>query len=182
MLLKKPFYFVRHGETDHNQKRLCAAGQTDIPLNRTGKSQARSLRQKINSLDITKLICSPLKRTIQTAKLATQHQMIIEQDIRECDLGDFEGKPVSDFIQYIEATPKNISFPNGESQRDFAKRVLAAVNKSLSAYGDNILFVSHGMVYWSLLDVMEIPFHYIQNAELIQFKFENKSWKSIKVQ
>ena len=181
MLLKEPFYFVRHGETGHNKKRLCAGAKTDVPLNKVGKSQARALREKVNALDINNVICSPLQRTIQTAKLATHRQLVIEQDIRECDLGDFEGKPIPDFIQYFDATPNHIPFPNGESRSGFARRVLAAVNKSLAPYGDNLLFVSHGMVYWALLEVMKIPFHHISNAGLVHFKFGNKSWKAIKV-
>ncbi|HXF90505.1 MAG TPA: histidine phosphatase family protein, partial [Candidatus Nitrosotenuis sp.] len=37
MLVKKSFYFVRHGETDHNRRLLCAGGGTDIPLNEIGQ-------------------------------------------------------------------------------------------------------------------------------------------------
>jgi len=180
MLLQKPFYFVRHGETNHNKNCLCAGAKTDVSLNKVGKSQARALREKINALDINNVICSPLQRTIQTARLATKRQLVIEQDIRECDLGDFEGTPLPDFIQYFDATPNHIPFPNGESRIDLAKRVLVAVNKSLATYGDNLLFVSHGMIYWALLEVMGIPFHHIPNAELVYFKFGNQSWEAIK--
>jgi probable phosphoglycerate mutase len=70
MLLKKSFYFVRHGETDYNLHYLCAGGKIDAPLNKTGTLQARSLREKISSLAISKVICSPLRRTVQTAMLA----------------------------------------------------------------------------------------------------------------
>lgn len=181
MLLKKSFYFVRHGETDYNRNYLCAGSQIDAPLNQTGKHQAKSLREKINSLPINKVICSPLKRTIQTANFATPHPLIIEHDIRECDLGDFEGKSVPDFIRYIETTSTNIPFPNGESRNDVAKRVVAVINKFLLLHGDNLLFVSHGMVYWSLLETTGIPFHHIPNAELIQFKPQKDSWIVLKL-
>jgi len=181
MLLKNTFYFVRHGETDYNRNYLCAGSQIDVPLNRTGKNQARSLKEKINSLPIHKVVCSPLKRTIQTAALATVHPLIIEHDIRECDLGDFEGKPVPDFIQHVETTSADVPFPNGESRTDLAKRVIAAINKYLLAYGNNLLFVSHGMVYWSLLETIGIPFHQIANAELIRFKPQECSWSALKI-
>ena len=176
MLIKKSFYFVRHGETDYNRNYLCAGSQIDAPLNKTGKRQAKSLRKKIDLLPVNKVICSPLKRTLQTATLATSHPLIVEHDMRECDLGDFEGKPVPDFIQHVETTSVNIPFPNGESRADVAKRVTAAVNKFILAHGENILFVSHGMVYWSLLETTGIPFHHIPNAELIQFKPLKDSW------
>ena len=177
MLLKKSFYFVRHGETDHNRNYLCAGSQIDVPLNKTGRIQAKSLRKKINSLSINKVICSPLKRTVQTAVLSTSpHPLIIEHDMRECDLGDFEGKPVPEFIQHIEANSSEIPFPNGESRNDLSKRVLAAVNKFLQAHGDNLLFVSHGMVYWSLLEITGISFHHIPNAGIMQFKPQKECW------
>ncbi|MDY0242173.1 MAG: histidine phosphatase family protein, partial [Rhodospirillaceae bacterium] len=35
-----PFYFLRHGITDHNRNRL-VMGQLDIPLNMAGRRQAR---------------------------------------------------------------------------------------------------------------------------------------------
>lgn len=179
MLLKKSFYFVRHGETDYNRNYLCAGGQTDTPLNKTGKIQAESLKDKISSLPINKVICSPLKRTLHTARLATSHPLIIDHDMRECDLGDFEGRPVPDFIQHIETTSPDVPFPNGESRTDLARRVIPTVNKFIRAHGENILFVSHGMVYWSLLESVGIPFHYIANAGLVQFKPQYNSWSAL---
>ena len=179
MLLQKPFYFVRHGETDYNRNYLCAGSQTDAPLNETGEIQAKSLKDKISSLPVNKVICSPLKRTIQTANLATSRPLMIEHDLRECDLGDFEGKPVPDLIQYVVATPANIPFPNGESRNEVTKRVLAAINKFLLSHGENLLFVSHGMVYWSLLEAVGIPFHHIENAGLVQFKPQQDSWAAL---
>ena len=179
MLLKKSFYFVRHGETDYNLNYLCAGSQIDAPLNQTGKRQAKSLREKISALPIDKVICSPLKRTRQTATHATSHPLIIEHDMRECDLGDFEGKPVPDFIQHIKTTSANTPFPNGESRDEVTKRVLAAVNKSLLTHGENLLFVSHGIVYGSLLEIVGIPFHHIPNAGLVQFKPQQNSWAAL---
>jgi probable phosphoglycerate mutase len=181
MLLKKAFYFVRHGETEYNRKLLCAGSQIDVSLNKTGKHQAKSLKSKISSLPINKVVCSPLKRTIQTASLATSHSLIIEHNMRECDLGSFEGKPVPDFIQYIESNPTSMPFPNGESRDDVTKRVVRAVNKFLLTHGENLLFVSHGMVYWSLLEITGLPFHHIPNAELVQFKPQNDSWTVLKL-
>jgi broad specificity phosphatase PhoE len=180
MIIEKPFYFVRHAQTDHNRNHICAGGKTDVPLNKTGRSQARLLKKKIRSLDISRVICSPLQRTVDTAKLATSHPLILENGIRECELGDFEGKAVQDFLQFVENAKGNVSFPNGESKNAFNQRVLQAFNKALLNYSGTLLFVSHGMVYWSLLELMGIPFHYIPNAELVEFKVEGKAWKTVR--
>jgi broad specificity phosphatase PhoE len=181
MLLRKPFYFLRHGETAHNRNRLCAGSQTDLPLNKAGKRQAKVLRDKINALSVQKVICSPLKRAVQTAKLATPLPFVLEDDIRECHLGDFEGSPLPKFIKHYEAISSDMPFPNGESRLEVATRTLAVVNKFLSGHGENLLFVSHGIVYWSLLERLGIPFQYIENAEIVCFKPQKDTWVAEKV-
>src|SRR5690606_37594426 len=103
--------------------------------------QARSLKKKIASLAINKVVCSPLRRTVQTAILAMETQktllpsFIIEHDIRECDIGDFDGQPVPKLIQYMEATEDYVPLPNGESRHNLKRRVKEAVNKSLKIHG-----------------------------------------------
>ena len=42
-------YFIRHGETDFN-KNGQLQGQTDIPLNKEGESQALAARKKIGNM------------------------------------------------------------------------------------------------------------------------------------
>jgi len=63
-------YLVRHGETDWNRENRLQ-GQTDIPLNNTGISQAYQLRQKINArnLKFDAVYVSPLQRTLKTAQI-----------------------------------------------------------------------------------------------------------------
>ncbi len=63
-------YLVRHGETDWNRENRLQ-GQTDIPLNNTGISQAHQLRQKINArnLKFDAVYVSPLQRTLKTAQI-----------------------------------------------------------------------------------------------------------------
>ena len=180
-LLARPFYFLRHGETDHNRHHLCAGSQTDVPLNNAGKNQARMLRDKIKSLPVHKVVCSPLKRTIQTAQLATSLPLVLEQGIRECHVGDFEGKPVPEFVRHFEAISPDTPFPNGESRLEVATRTVAAVNKFLSDTEENLLVVSHGIVYWSLLEVLGIPFRYIKNAEIVQFRPHQGTWAAVRI-
>ena len=113
--------------------------------------------------------------------LATSLPLVLEHDIRECDLGDFEGKPVPDFIKHIETTSPSTPFPNGESRHEVARRTVSAVNKFLLSHGKDLLFVSHGIVYWALLETLDIPFHYIKNAELIHFKPQKDTWAALKI-
>mgnify|MGYP003704279353 CR=1 FL=1 len=43
MLENRPFWFLRHGETDWNAQGL-SQGNVDIPLNATGRAQAVAAR------------------------------------------------------------------------------------------------------------------------------------------
>ncbi|MCP5470375.1 MAG: histidine phosphatase family protein [Chlamydiales bacterium] len=63
------FFLVRHGETEWNRlKRV--QGHTDMPLNNTGRAQAREAAEKLVQahLDITSVYASDLSRAQETAK------------------------------------------------------------------------------------------------------------------
>ncbi len=81
-------YLIRHAQSEFN------AGYAelkrdpmifDAPLSELGKSQAVEARAVVADLDITKLIVSPLTRTLQTAELIFQraHPIIIDANVRE---------------------------------------------------------------------------------------------------
>jgi broad specificity phosphatase PhoE len=66
-------YIVRHGETDWNREQRYQ-GQTDIPLNDTGRAQARRNGQTLRALlashsDPVHFVASPLTRTLETMRL-----------------------------------------------------------------------------------------------------------------
>ena len=71
MLDKKPFYFLRHGQTDWNAERLCQ-GQTDIPLNAIGVQQAGEAKAHLADIAITTVCSSPLGRALETAKTVSE--------------------------------------------------------------------------------------------------------------
>jgi len=65
-------YFIRHGETDWNRDRRYQ-GQRDIPLNDTGRAQARrngiALRAFLPAIAEADFIASPLGRTRETMEI-----------------------------------------------------------------------------------------------------------------
>lgn len=181
MLIKKSFYFVRHGETDHNRQHICAGGGTDIPLNDTGQQQALSLKEKIRDLKISKVVSSPMMRALQTAELAYSGTIDIIPHLREWDLGDFEGQPVSGFIHFAETLLPDLPLPNGESKSDLGKRVISSVNEILKDHDDPVLIFSHGAVFWSLLQAIDHPNYFLENGELIHFQYQEERWQILKV-
>lgn len=59
---------ARHGRTQANGQGKFI-GQSDIPLNATGREQARSLATSLRHDGIRRLCTSPLQRTVQTAEI-----------------------------------------------------------------------------------------------------------------
>jgi 2,3-bisphosphoglycerate-dependent phosphoglycerate mutase len=178
VIVKKSFYFLRHAETEHNQQGLCAGSQIDSFLTQQGIHQAQKLQDKIRDLDVNGVISSPLIRTRHTAAIATQalHPIMIEPDLREWDLGDFEGAPISDFVTAVDTLPSHVPLPNGESKNQLAHRVLSGLNRWLTTHGNNILVVSHGLVFLALLEYTKTPVTFLGNAELVHFVPEDEGW------
>ena len=68
MITKKEFYFVRHGQTDHNVMEGKDKGDhpADIPLNAVGRNQALLIEPTIALLPVQTICASPLKRVQET--------------------------------------------------------------------------------------------------------------------
>ena len=84
--------FIRHGKTAGNlEKRYI--GTTDESLCDEGKSEIKGRAYP----DVRRVICSPMKRCIETAALIYPDiKPFICNDLRECDFGDFENKNYSE--------------------------------------------------------------------------------------
>jgi broad specificity phosphatase PhoE len=93
-------YILRHGQTDWNAEwRL--QGQQDIPLNETGRQQARDngrrLKALAGNLDGHDFVASPLGRARETMELARGSAGLdplayrIDERLKEICFGDWEG-------------------------------------------------------------------------------------------
>ena len=58
-------YVIRHGETDCNKENKYNC-RYDEDINETGIEQAKKAGEKVKTLDIDLIICSPMKSTKQT--------------------------------------------------------------------------------------------------------------------
>lgn len=144
-----PFYFLRHGETDWNKQRLCQ-GQTDIPLNATGVSQAQNARSLLAGMPITTICSSPLGRARQTAEIineALDCPLVTIDGLQEIGFGEFEGQPVT-HNTYTELLADAQNW-GGEILEAFIERVMSALEEAL-AYPGPVLVVSHGGAYWAM--------------------------------
>ncbi|HUH53571.1 MAG TPA: histidine phosphatase family protein [Microbacteriaceae bacterium] len=139
---------IRHGQTDWNlAKRV--QGHSDIPLNDTGREQARaaasSLAKRVDSgtIEWQAITSSPLSRARETAEIIAEYLGLPLLDpldgLIEQHYGDAEGVEVTELRR--RWPDRNI--PGGEKPEDLAARGLKTLEE-LSDAGPQILAVTHG--------------------------------------
>ena len=70
--MKKDFYLFRHGQTDMNAAGRWQGRGIDLPLNETGREQARELAAALTPAALEVVFSSPLKRAVQTAQIVAE--------------------------------------------------------------------------------------------------------------
>ncbi len=183
MELRHPLYFIRHGETDWNRARR-VQGQTDIPLNDTGREQARRIAARLPQVlpDISgySFLVSPLARArqtmapIQRAYNVRDRDLFVEPELREQSFGAFEGKTWADIEEagiMPDADPEgyfNWQPPQGESYVQLTQRI----RNWLSGLDRPAVVVAHGAVSRVLRGIVfELPKREIVQLKVSQNKF-----------
>lgn len=147
-------YIVRHGETDWNREGR-VQGHTDTPLNATGRSQARALRQQLVSVTFHAAYASDLSRAYETATIIIGEgaiSVIPCRDLRERHCGDWEGRILDEIAQTdpigLEAwrnRQADAGPPGGENESLLQDRVLATLDGIVAAHaGQTVLVATHG--------------------------------------
>lgn len=137
-------YVVRHGQTDWNAQKLIQ-GQSDIPLNETGKQQALEMKKQLKEINFDYIFTSTLSRTIETARIITgRDDIITDGRLVENGHGILEGMSVTE-VNRIKNSPGFHRKDYGiEEPDDIMKRVSSFVDEIRSKYsGKNILIVTH---------------------------------------
>lgn len=145
---------VRHGETDWNLTHRYQ-GTTDIPLNETGRDQARRVAERLGDERWDAIVSSPLSRAMETARAiaATTGIETIEQDrdLQERAYGEAEGLTLA---EREEIWPGR-EWPGLESWDDVATRTMTAIERIAARHaGERVLVVCHGGVINSILAVL----------------------------
>ena len=151
-MLPARLILVRHGETDWNRTKRCQ-GQTDVPLNETGREQARALALSVEGWGIAALVSSDLLRASETARIlgkAAEIQPHLDAAWRELHLGALEGAPHSEIpgsreiISEVARSGGPIA-EGGESFARFHERLLAGYERICREHeGEIVAIVSHG--------------------------------------
>lgn len=144
-------YYVRHGQTDWNLARRMQGGGTEKSLNETGIEQANETRKELENVKYDMVICSPMYRAKQTAEIINQGkniQIVFDERIRERRLGELEGHEITDEIEEeIWNFDLNYQIKEGESLKEFEKRIMDFLEDIKKKYSDKtLLIVAHGGV------------------------------------
>lgn len=184
-LNQKPFYFMRHGQTDWNLRNLCV-GQTDLPLNDTGIEQAKATAIGVRAIAPSTIFYSPLLRARHTAFLISAGlacQMFCEINLKEVCLGVKEGQPENDPSEdFVLAWQRGLQIEGGETFVAFRHRIVSAINKCLlTADGEPPLFVAHSGVFMALASACGILDQDVGYCRLYRFVPTDLGWSLILV-
>lgn len=145
-LPRTPFWFLRHGQTDYNAQGLSQGG-IDIPLNETGRAQARAAAPLLLGRGLVGIVASPMQRARETAEIVNDTlglPLMFEPDLREVVFGGMEGKPLQPwFTDWMEG---RLTPPGAESFAEITDRARGALQRVLAAPGP-LLLVSHGAFF-----------------------------------
>lgn len=147
-LFRRPFYYLRHGETQTNAARLIA-GSLDVDLTPLGRSQAQAAAAAFADEPITAIYSSPLKRARDTAEPIGQRLKLpvtLIPELAERAWGVLEGKPRAARVRGV--TPEG-----AESAQVFQARVLAGLAQ---IHAEVPLVVAHSGVFRVLCRMLEI--------------------------
>lgn len=151
---------VRHGQTDWNYEQRYQ-GHCDIPLNDTGRQQARDLAAILQNETVEAVYSSDLCRAKETAEIIAAPlslPVIIDPRLREMSFGLWEGQTFTeiyrDYPNEFEEWFRNTSdytVPGGESVNRLLKRFQVFMDDIKDRYTGTVLLVTHGGVIRSFL-------------------------------
>jgi broad specificity phosphatase PhoE len=175
-------YLVRHGETEWNAARRIQ-GRTDIPLNDTGRAQARQAAELLARRRWQGVYTSPLGRAHETARIiADRLGLAGVTDIDalvERDYGEAEGMGFDE----IEALyPEGVRAPGQETREEVAARVVPALLELAERHpGERLVIVSHGGAIRAVLQTAEPGTRHprITNASVHSFRVEDGALRLI---
>ncbi|HTJ32022.1 MAG TPA: bifunctional RNase H/acid phosphatase [Dactylosporangium sp.] len=142
---------LRHGETPYTAEKRYS-GRGDISLSELGHEQAARAAARARQVapKLAAVVSSPLKRCLETAAALGDLPIHVEDDLIECDFGEWEGLTYAEVRARYAAEQDRwlastaVAPPGGESFQQVAMRVRRAVRRIQERYeGQEIAVVSH---------------------------------------
>lgn len=155
-------YIVRHGETDWNVDRKLQ-GRTDIPLNHSGREQAKEVVGAIDDIGFDYCFASPLKRAYETAQILLSNQnieIVCDNRLKEMCFGVNEGRPkeerTENFSLFFKEPEKYVAPEGAETIEELNSRTAEFIEEVLLPLAKkspdcNVMIAGHGAVNKSLI-------------------------------
>ncbi|MBW4468085.1 MAG: histidine phosphatase family protein [Pegethrix bostrychoides GSE-TBD4-15B] len=146
-------YFLRHGETPYSQLGSYC-GITDPDLTPEGQAMAQAFGEAHQALPWEAIYCSPMKRTIATARplcTAIGLEMQLRDGLKEINYGEWEDKTqaevkaayADDYMHWLTEPAWNPP-TGGETAVQIASRASLVITEIEQKYpSGNVLVVSH---------------------------------------
>ncbi len=176
----KRLYYVRHGQTVMNTQGIYS-GHTDTPLTEEGRRQAKLAGQAAKNMGIDLIICSPLSRAVETARIIASEigypidKIEVNPDLIERNFGAMEATPwspeASKSISQLGITVDVDGIEQIDNMITRAKKVVDYAHKHPSR-SEHILLVGHGGIGRAIRHHVkpDHDFHdHIPNAELVRW-------------
>lgn len=135
---------VRHGETEWSRTHR-HTGRTDIELTGTGREQAARAGRALAGRAFAQVLCSPLARAADTARLAgLDERAELVDDLMEWDYGLAEGRSTADMQTEVPGwTVWTHGLGPGETAEQVGARADRVIARLVAATGD-VAVVAHG--------------------------------------
>lgn len=179
MIPKKEFYFVRHGQTDHNisEGNLKKDHPIDISLNENGKNQAIAVEPIVATLPVKTVCASKLKRVQETKNIISNRLNVPHYDLD--DLAECSVDVWREMLQLGMYSPLPITGPAFL----FMDRVRKGLSEALTFPGP-CLIVAHGGVHWAACCLLNIRQHAwsLENCGVVHFSLNtDQEWTAKKL-
>jgi broad specificity phosphatase PhoE len=151
------------------------AGSTDLPLSDLGCQQAKDMALRIKTSMIDAVFASPMKRTLQTARICFPNSHIKTMDeLREIDFGEWECLTIDqaqeqdyERFKHWQNLDQNFGFPSGENMESFSARTEVAAKLLRNRPEKNIMVFTHaGTVKIMLCHYLGLAVSYMQKFNI----------------
>lgn len=152
------FLLIRHAENKANLTHEFSYRDIDYSLTEKGRLQAKQTAEYLSAETVTSVFASPLKRTIETARIiAEPHGIEVQvlEQFREVNIGSLEGTDDLDegWKLHRGITDRwydgdhDARFPDGEDYRTLFNRMMDGYRHVLASNGGGThVIVAHGGV------------------------------------
>ncbi|MFT4028637.1 MAG: histidine phosphatase family protein [Protaetiibacter sp.] len=174
--------FIRHGQTDWNRDGRMQ-GSSDIPLNDTGREQARAAERMLEAWSWDAVVSSPLSRARETARIIADGLRLplgaAYDELVERDYGPLEGEPSRDVV----ARWPDRDFPGAEPLDAVVDRCLRGLARIDADHPHrNVVIVCHGTIMkYTLIRLTGYPVDVILNGTVSAIERGDDGWRVLTI-